>query len=289
MDYEGWICRGPMERGAYMLPVAAGCSYNRCRFCMLFKHIAYRELPIEQIEQELLRIKALGAKPTRVFLGDGNAFCMDTARLIEILTMARRHFPGIECFNMDATVTGISKKSDAELSALHELGVNRLYLGIESGLDDVLAFMQKDHTVSQAYTQIDRLHAHGLSYGAHIMTGIAGQGRGIENAEATAEFLSRTKPEAIINFSMFVHRSAPLYSSIESGAFTPADELENLKEERRLLEFIQTDGVDYDGFHDCIEFRVRGRIPADREKMLAKLDSAILIQQTKPAVIAWAR
>ena len=47
MEYEGWICRGPMERGSYMLPVSVGCSYNRCRFCMLFKHLAYRELPLE--------------------------------------------------------------------------------------------------------------------------------------------------------------------------------------------------------------------------------------------------
>ena len=56
MDYEGQICRAPMERSSFMLPVMVGCSYNKCRFCMLFKHLKYRELPLEQIEQELQRV-----------------------------------------------------------------------------------------------------------------------------------------------------------------------------------------------------------------------------------------
>ena len=50
MIYEGQICRGPMERSSFMLPVAVGCSYNRCRFCNLFKHLKYRQLPMEQVE-----------------------------------------------------------------------------------------------------------------------------------------------------------------------------------------------------------------------------------------------
>ena len=49
MIYEGQICRGPMERSSFMLPVAVGCSYNRCRFCNLFKHLKYRQLPMEQV------------------------------------------------------------------------------------------------------------------------------------------------------------------------------------------------------------------------------------------------
>ena len=52
MEYEGQICRSPMERSAFMLPVAVGCYYNACKFCTLFKHLKYRELPLEQIEAE---------------------------------------------------------------------------------------------------------------------------------------------------------------------------------------------------------------------------------------------
>ena len=286
MQYEGQICRPPMERASYMLPVAVGCSYNACTFCALFKHLSYRELPREQIEAELQRVAAAGGNPRTVFLGDGNAFGLATEQLLWILERIRHYFPGCEAVNMDATVTNIAAKTDGELQALYGAGVRGLYLGIETGLDDVLSFMRKDHDLQQAYEQIGRLKQCGLIFNAHIMTGIAGKGRGLENAEATAEFLNRTQPAKLINFSIFHHKRAPLYRDVETGRFVPADELENLREERRLLELLEVPELRYDGFHDVvIQQRFRGTLPRDREKLLAQVDKAVAYWQTQPPVI----
>ena len=286
MQYEGQICRPPMERASYMLPVAVGCSYNACTFCTLFKHLSYRELPREQIEAEMQRVAAAGGNPKTIFLGDGNAFGLATEQLLWILERIHHYFPGCEKVNMDATVTNLSQKSDAELKLLAEQGVSKLYLGIESGLDDVLAFMRKDHNLQQAYEQIDRLQKAGMVFCAHMMTGIAGKGRGIENAEATAEFFNRTKPARVINFSIFHHKRAPLYRDIEAGRYVPADEQENLREERRLLELLDVPNLEYDGFHDVvIEQRFRGTLPRDREKILAQLDKTIAYWETQPPVL----
>lgn len=286
MQYEGQICRAPMERGSYMLPVSVGCSYNACKFCTLFKHLQYRELPVAQIEQELQRVKRLNGNPKKVFLGDGNAFGMETERLLEILDLIRVYFPDVDEVNMDATVTNIHEKSDRELKELQEAGVRHLYLGIESGLADVLAFMNKDHTLEQAYTEIARIRQAGMIYDAHIMTGVAGKGRGIENAEKTAEFLNATSPRHVINFSMFLHREAPLYREIMRGNFSPADEVENLREEKCLLEHLHVDGLKYDGFHDFLEFRVRGTFPEDQERMIAKVETAIEKNEKEKQVFA---
>lgn len=274
MEYEGQICRAPMERASFMLPVMVGCSYNRCRFCNLFRHLTYRELPLSQVEEELIRVKSVGGSPKRIFLGDGNAFGLKSERLIKILEMVKNYFPECREINMDATVTSILKKSDEELQIFKELGVRHLYLGIESGLDDVLLFMEKDHNQAQAYEAVRRLHQFGMVYDAHIMTGAAGTGRGLENAEALATFLNRTEPAHLVNFSMFLHKEVPLYQNILDGSFKPASEKENLVEERRLLELLTAD-ILYDGFHDFIKFRVRGRLPQDRQRMLAKLDEKI--------------
>lgn len=281
MDYEGQICRAPMERASFMLPVMVGCSYNRCKFCNLFRHLIYREIPREQIEGELARVKAAGGKPEKIFLGDGNAFGFKTERLMDILALIHSFFPECDCINMDATVTSILKKTDKELEALYENGVRHLYLGIESGLDDVLAFMEKDHDTLQAYEAVGRLQAAGMIFDAHIMTGVAGRGRGRENAEALAEFFNRTKPAHVVNFSMFLHREVPLYQHIADGSFLPADELENLEEEKHLLEHLDVP-VLYDGFHDYIEMRFRGRMPKDRGKVIARLDAAIEKYKDKP-------
>lgn len=287
MNYEGQICRGPMERSSYMLPVAVGCSYNRCKFCTLFRHLKYRELPMEQIEAELERVRSLGGNPKHVFLGDGNAFGLATKRLLEITDLIHRYFPGCQAINMDGTITNIQAKSREELLALRKAGICHLYLGIESGLDDVLRYMGKDHNLDQAYRQIDRIQRAGFIFDAHIMTGIAGHGRGLENGTATAEFFNRTRPQRIINFSMFLFRSAPLFQEAQAKTFIPATELENLQEERLLLELLKTDGpLAYDGFHDRIEFRVRGTLPDDRKNMLNKLDLAIEGYRNHEPVIA---
>ena len=286
MQYEGQICRPPMERASYMLPVAVGCSYNACTFCTLFKHLRYRELPKEQIEAEMQRVYATGGNPKTIFLGDGNAFGLDTDHLLWILERIHHYFSGCEAVNMDATVTNISHKSDAELQALYDAGVCNLYLGIESGLDDVLAFMKKDHNLQQAYEQIARMQKVGLIFNAHMMTGIAGKGRGIENAEATAEFFNRTKPAKIINFSIFHHKRAPLYRDIEAGRYIPADEQENLREERRLLELLDVPDLKYDGLHDVvIQQRFRGTLPKDKEKLLAQVDKVLDYWETQPPVL----
>ncbi len=286
MNYEGQICRAPMERSAFMLPVMVGCSYNACKFCNLFRHLKYRVLPLEQVEAELKRVKSCHGKPKKIFLGDGNAFDLPMGHLMKILEMIEAYFPEVEMINMDATVTGILRKTEEELQMLSEHKVRHLYLGIESGLDDVLTFMNKDHNLTQAYEAVQRLQRARLIYDAHIMTGVAGKGRGMENARALSEFFRKTRPAHVVNFSMFLHKEVPLYREVEVGNFIQADEVECMKEEYELVRLLTENEIPivYDGFHDFVEFRVRGKLPKDGEKMLKKLGEAIKKYEKQPPI-----
>ena len=293
MEYEGRICRAPMERASYMLPVMVGCSYNKCKFCNLFRDLKYRELPLEQVEEELQRVKNLGGNPRKIFLGDGNAFGLKMDRLRAILDLIDKYFPDCQMINMDATVTSIRLKSDEELQELYDRKVRHLYLGIESGLDDVLKFMRKEHTQDQAYKEIARIQKVGLIFDAHVMSGVAGKGRGQENAIALAEFLNKTQPDRIVNFSLFLHNQVALYEDIKSGAFIPADEVENMEEERTLIELLK-EGPDghqmlYDGFNDFLELRVKGKVPKDAPRMIEKLTEAIEKYKGEPPIYAYVK
>ncbi len=274
-----------MERASFMLPVAVGCSHNRCRFCMLFKHLQYRMLPLEQIRDEIDRVAAIGGNPKRVFLGDGNAFSLPASRLETILSWIRDAFPGCESVAMDSTVQNVLGKSDEELEMLRRLNITDLYLGIECAEEDVLKAVEKGNTLQQAEEAIEHLHHAGIDYNAHIMTGICGKGRGEENAAALAAFFNRTRPLRICNFSLFLHRSSPLYEDVLSGAYIPADERENLVEELQLLRAMDGFPADYDGFHDFLPFRVRGKLPADREKMCRKLQDRIAEFDAHPETV----
>lgn len=274
MEYEGVICRPPMELGAFLLPVAVGCTHNQCTFCSFYKEMDFRVIPLEEVEAELTRASKAGRPPRRIMLGDGNPFVLKTDRLLTILDMIRRHFPDMPPVHMDATIGNIAAKNDEELRALRQAGVRELYVGIECGVDETLVKLKKGHTVQQAKEQLARLREAGLDHGAHLMLGSGGVGMGEETALKTAEFLNETRPKDAINVEMFVHRRTELYRQIKAGEFLRASALESLEEERLLIQQIQVP-VNYDGFHCWKEFHVWGPLPEKREAMLAKLDQAI--------------
>ena len=293
MEYEGQICRAPMERSAYKLPVMVGCRYNKCKFCDLFKHLKFRVIPIEEVREDIKRVYESGGRPRKIFLGDGSAFDLSTEHLLQVLDVIHSFFP--DCFeiNMNATVKGISYKSDEELKALADSGVRHLYIGVETGLEDVLAFMNKGNTVAELREQVLRIQKYGMCLDAHFMTGAAGMGRGEENAKATAAVLTDLHATSATNFSMFIHYLTPLYQDVLNGSFTPASEYESLIEEKRFIELIcdalTKEGnhtMKYEGFHDFITFHVWGTLPRDGERIITKLDAAISEYENKQDIKA---
>lgn len=275
MDYEGRICRSPFERGAFKLPVMVGCTYNKCKFCTLFKHLKFRELPYSQIEEEILRIKEKGANPRSVFLGDGNAFSLESESLIKICNLIKNRFENCVEINMDATVSSILKKSDCELEKLYSAGVRQLYIGIECALDDVLKFMHKDHNIKQAKEAISRLKQANISYDAHIMSGICGKGRGQENAGALATFINETQPLKICNFDFVMSKTCELWNDYTAGNYDISPASERFLEEATLIKKIDdTLNVKYDAIFEHPPLRFRGNLPHDKEKLIAEFEEA---------------
>ena len=290
MEYEGQICRAPMERAAYKLPIMVGCVYNRCKFCDLFKHLKFRLIPFDEVEADVRRVYKAGGSPRKIFLGDGSAFALPADYLMQVLDLIHRYFPECNEINMNATVKSVLDKTDSEMQMLYDNGVRHLYIGLESGLEDVLAFMDKGNTVAEARKAVTRMNETGFLFDAHIMTGAAGKGRGAENVAATASFLTEMNASSATNFSMFIHHETPLYQEMKAGRFEPASEYDNLVEDRELIVSI-CDALDkkggtmkYEGFHDFIAFHVWGKLPADKDRMIAKLDSAIEEYRSKQEI-----
>ncbi len=243
MDYRGCICGVTGERFTYKIPVTVGCPYNKCAFCMLYKHLSYHELPMEAIEAEIVRVRDAGGKPKRIMLGDGSPLWMPFERLKGIITLIEQNLPSCEAICSDASIQAIATKTDEELTWLAQHGFRMVYVGIESGLDDVLAFMSKDHDNTEAREQIARLHAAGIDFGAHIMAGVAGAGRGIENARATAALLNELQPTYICDFCLFIGPVTQLGLMEEDGLFVRAGNVECMEEELELVRSLEPEGT----------------------------------------------
>lgn len=275
MIYEGKICRPAFEKGSFKLPISVGCSYNACKFCCLFKYLTFKTIDDELIFKEIDKVKLANGKPTICFLGDGNALHNDTNRLINIISYLKQNIPTIKSIRMDGTVSDIKEKTDEDLKRLSELGVDIIYIGIECAIDEVLQFMNKEHkSVKEALIEIDRLKKYNINYSAHIMSGVCGKGRGIENAKLLADFFNLTKPINITDFTMGTSRKQKLYEDIIKGSFVISNEIENLYETRELINDINIETA-IDSFHDHIPFRLKGHLPTDKNKLIKQIDDEI--------------
>ncbi|MBK8589345.1 MAG: radical SAM protein [Sandaracinaceae bacterium] len=127
-----------------------GCSWNHCTYCDMCQDKTFRARPVEDTLRDLDVAASEHARNVRkLFLADGDALVPPTDTLLAILVRARERFPRLErvsCYAMARNVTG---KSDAELLALRDAGLTRLYIGPESGDDVVLKRIAKG-TPSQA-------------------------------------------------------------------------------------------------------------------------------------------
>ena len=268
MHYTGTIYRPPFEARALLLQVTTGCSHNRCSFCTMYRDERFRMEPLEQIEEDLEEAREYVPGVTRVFLENGDPFALSADRLEQIAVMIQAYLPKVETIAMYASIKNVIGKTDEELRRLRTLGINELNIGVESGLDEALAYMNKGYTAEQAVYELKRLGAAGIVYGANIILGCAGAERRHENAAATAALLNETDPYLIFTGTIHSDPGCPLHEDIQAGRFVESTFGEYLDEEEELLKLLDLTDCYLFGLHPSNIVRMHGNLPEDKEVML---------------------
>ena len=268
MKYTGLTYRPPYEADSLLLQVTAGCSHNRCSFCTMYRDVPFEEETLEQIETDLKEARMYVPGITRVFLENGDPFCLPAERLAEIAQLVHQYLPKVDRIAMYASVKNIRSKTDEELRMLRALGINELNVGVESGLDDALSLMNKGYTAEQAFYELGRLRKAGIDYGANIIFGCAGAGRWRENAEATARLLNETKPYLIFTGTIHAEPGCELYEDMASGKSAEPTFGEYLDEEEYLLTLLEPWECFWFGLHPANVCRMQGWLQEDRELMI---------------------
>ena len=268
MHYTGTIYRPPFEARSLLLQVTTGCSHNKCSFCTMYRDEPFRVEPLEQIEEDLAEARQYVPNVTRVFLENGDPFALSADRLEQIAVMIHAYLPRVETIAMYASIKNVIGKSDEELRRLRNLGINELNIGVESGLDEALSYMNKGYTAAQAKYELNRLKSAGIDYGANIILGCAGPERRHENAVATAALLNETKPYLIFTGTIHSDLGCPLYEDMQSGRFVESTFGEYLDEEEELLERLDLTDCYLFGLHPSNIVTMHGNLPEDKAAML---------------------
>lgn len=293
MHYTGTIWRPPYEADSLLLEVTAGCTHHRCKFCTLYGDLPFkfRMSPIEDIENDLLEAQILRHNPVsmmtarlqglprpkpmeRVFLTGANPFILKTEKLLEIAALIRKYLPSVRTIGCFARITDSVKKTDEELALLRQAGYNGLTIGVETGDDTALSFMQKGYTSQDILTQCKRLEQADIEYGFFYLTGISGKGKGETGAKASADIFNQLHPFLIGPNMLTVYPESRLYQEILSGNWEEESEIEKYRELRTLVTHLDISTY-FAAMGASNAFQLRGHLPEEKEQLLDTLDRII--------------
>ncbi len=276
MKYEGVIYRPPLEANDVLLQVTLGCTHNQCTFCNMYASKAFRVVDERTVVENLESAGRYYPYADRVFLVDGDAFALSADRLAKITTLIHQHLPNCRTITMYASIRNIMMKTDEQLRELKDKGINDLYVGIESGLDDVLADVKKGHTVEEAITQLNRLNDAGIRHCMLLMPGLAGKGRGVESGIAAAKLANQTKPMLVLPTTLGVFEGTELFEALSAGNFVEAGEQENLQEQRTFLENVDLPDTYFWSAHALNSTPIMGFLNQEEiKRMIRILDRGI--------------
>lgn len=276
MRYEGAVFRPPSEAGSLIIQATVGCPHNKCAFCAMYRNSKFRIRPVSEIKEDLdMARDCYGPGVRTVFLADGNTVVMKTADLLEILTYAGKLFPQLERITVYGAARFIIRKSSDEWRTLYEAGLSRLHAGMESGDDEVLQRINKGATAEEIVRAGRLVKDAGIQLSEYVIIGVGGRELWRCHAEGSAHVLNAINPDFIRLRTFMPVPGAPMYELCRQGSFGLLSPYEALSETRLFIEHLN--GIESELLSDHVSnyWNVNGKLPDDKEKMLAEIDRAL--------------
>ena len=271
------LYRPPGEWKSYLLQCTIGCSHNQCTFCGMYKEKKFRIRPVAEILEDIDMARSYyGPGLQRVFLMDGDAIIMKTEELLQILHKLYESFPHLEKVTLYAGPKSTLSKTPEELRQLHEAGLSRAYLGVESGSQAVLDFIHKGCTAQQMLQAGQNLAAAGIDLWVTVILGITGQdGDWEEHILSTAKMINAMKPRHLSAMTFAPAKGTPLGEEVLAGRFKVCTPDQVLEECRMLIEHLDVDPLHFTSNHASNYLPLKGSLPEDKEKFLSMIDQAL--------------
>ena len=273
MHYTGPVVRPPHEMQSILLEVTVGCTHNSCRFCNFYRDTPFRMAPLAQIEADLKEVHRFNPGAKRVYALGGDPFTLSVKKLKEIGNLIKSYLPEAN-IGTYARITSIMPKSVEELKELRAVGFNDLVIGIESGDDETLAFMNKGYEASDILGQCLKLEQAKINYYVIFLGGLAGHGNGIRNARNTASVLNQLHPSHMYMTSVAVLPGTELYDDVSEGKFEESSELERIQETLELIKALKNPITLY-GQSVANPVNFVAKLPEQRDFLIQKLENTI--------------
>jgi radical SAM superfamily enzyme YgiQ (UPF0313 family) len=269
MKYEGMIFRPPSEADSLILQVTVGCSYNRCTFCGAYQGKRFRIKNFEEIKEDIDEVSPYEIR--RVFLADGDALSIPQKGLLQILSYLKERLKGLERVGVYANAKDILRKDVEELKALRDLGLEILYLGLESGDPAVLERIKKNATVDQLVRAGKRVKESKILLSVTVILGIGGVAGSQTHAAETGKVLSAMDPDYVGALSLMIVPGTPIAKEIETGSLVLPTPFGLIQELETMIENCQFTHCFFASNHASNYLPLRIQMPEQKEEALGRI------------------
>ena len=287
------IFRPPSERNSYFLPLTKGCSNNTCTFCSYYEtKLQLREA--DEVKREIDAVALfmnqgihLPGIPDivyaisrawdgrRVFLQDGDALVYPFPKLKEVLQYLNGKVPFIQRIGTYATPQDILRRSTNELIELQQLKLGIVYMGIESGDDEVLQRIAKGANHRQIVEAGKKVIEAGIILSVSVILGLSGVAGSERHALETARLLTEIDPEYAGALTLTLVPGTPLYQQWQKRNFMPISPINTLRELKTVVENSSFTNCFFSSMHASNYLSIRGTLPQEKTRMIAELDNVL--------------
>lgn len=276
-DYIEPVFRPPSEGRSFILQVTNGCSWNGCTFCDMYtqKQKKFRPREEDYLIAELEKARAIGPRFEKVFLADGDAMTLSVRRLIRILELIREYLPWVVRVGAYCLPRNVSNKSEEELTKLRKLGLGIVYVGAESGDDEVLGFINKGETAQSTLDALVKCKQAGILTSVMILNGMGGVAYSKQHALNSAKLMNAAQPDFLSTLIVSYPLGDKRVKEGFNGNYQLPSQLELFEELKLLLENLELENTVFRSDHASNYLPLKGTLGQDKAKLLAQLNEAL--------------
>ena len=282
MRYKGSVYRPPSEAYSLIVQVTYGCSHNTCAFCGMYKEKRFALRPLAEVLEDFHLARQYYRNVGRIFLADGDALMRKTEELSQILGLIYGLFPECQRVTCYASPTSLQIKSEEDLRLLRSQGLTMVYMGLESGCDEVLRRMNKGHTAAAIVAAGQKARQAGLALSVTAISGLGSRELLRDHAVDTARALSAMKPEYIGLLTLMVEPGTPLEQWVREGSFRVLGPAEILQETALLLDHIDSEGSVFRMNHASNYLTLKGTLNRDLPALRQQVQEGLMGHGLRP-------
>lgn len=286
MRYEGTVYRPPSEAGSLIIQLTIGCARNTCTFCNMYKDKKFRIRPLEEVVEDLMMARKYYSriKVRRIFLADGDALIVKTKDLLYIIDKCKEIFPEVERISVYGAPKDILGKTPEELRELKEAGLDMVYMGLESGSDEVLTAVKKGATADEMIEAGKKVRAAGMILSMTVISGLGGKPLWREHALGSARVISAIKPEYVGFLTLMVEPGTEMYDQLNRGEIELLNPHEVLDETELFIREVDAEGTMFRSNHASNYIALGGTLNAEKDKILAQIETSRKRSKFRPDV-----